>query len=170
MFYCKFQDNLNESLSVCKEKIDNNKLYKLSSFTYLISAIFLFYNIDKLRANFKLFPWILFITLVALVSITSYLSDVVYFECFNNILLIDKILATILTILVIIIILATLLKYTRFPYIVIIIMITSVVFGIICKYYGCKNFNNYCYSEYINWHIGWHISIPLGVIISISQL
>ena len=127
MFYCKFQDNLNESLSVCKEKIDNNKLYKLSSFTYLISAIFLFYNIDKLRANFKLFPWILFITLVALVSITSYLSDVVYFECFNNILLIDKILATILTILVIIIILATLLKYTRFPYIVIIIILLMTI-------------------------------------------
>lgn len=170
MLYCNFQDNLNKSLSVCKEKIDNNKLYKLSSFTYLISAIFAFYNIDKLRANFKLFPWILFITLVALVSITSYLSDVVYVDCFNKILLLDKILATILTILVIIIILATLLKYTKFPNIVIIIMITSVVFGIICKYYGCKNFNNYLYSEYINWHIGWHISIPLGVIISISQL
>lgn len=154
----------------CIYNIDNNILYKLSSFTYSIAAIYCIIKIKNIKKILPNIPIEILILSVLLNSITSYLSDVIYLNYFNIWYSIDLVLATINTILCILITLIIIFNRKKYKInnISIYALLISIIYGLISKYLSSKNIDD-C-DKYVFWHIMWHISIPMGVGISVHFL
>ena len=155
----------------CFYNIDNNILYKLSSFTYSIAAIYCAFKIKNIKKVLPNIPIEILIFSVFLNGITSYLSDVIYINHLNKIWYkIDLLLATINTILCILV--ALIIIFNRKKYkinnISIYAVSIGIIYGLISKHLSVKNIND-C-DKHVFWHIMWHISIPMGVGISVYFL
>ena len=151
--------------------IDNSLLYKLSSFTYSIVAIYCVFKIKNIKNNLPNIPIEILILSVFLNGITSYLSDVIYINHLNKIWYkIDLLLATINTILCILVALIVIFNRKKYKInnISIYALLIGIIYGLISRHLSAKNIND-CY-KYVFWHIMWHISIPMGVGISVYFL
>ena len=166
-----FYNNTKSNEEQCIYNIDNNILYKLSSFTYSIVAIYCVFKIKNIKKVLPNIPIEILIFSVLLNGITSYLSDVVYINQLNNIWYkIDLVLATINTLLCILVTLIIIFnrKKHKINLISIYALLIGIIYGIISKHLAVKNKND-C-DKHIFWHTMRHISIPLGVGISVYFL
>jgi len=166
-----FYNNTKSNEEQCIYNIDNNILYKLSSFTYSIAAIYCIIKIKNIKKVLPNIPIEILIFSVLFNGITSYLSDVVYINQLNNIWYkIDLVLATINTLLCILVVLIIIFNSKKYKINLISIYALSIgiIYGLISKHLAVKNKNDS--DKYIFWHTMWHISIPLGFGISVYFL
>lgn len=148
-----------------KEKWVNgfSKLYKVSSFFYLVPGLYILFNLKKVQKIIPELNWCFFGFLLLLNACFSYLNDVKFWPEHEIFSFIDIILALFSTILC-----------TYYSLYVnkndCFILFFGMLFATYCRYNAIKNANLNNQKQFEKYHILWHVSIPLFGTISLMYL